>query len=607
MSPSHFWEHDLDHLNSLFIKNFQKTTKNLKNTLLAPSQDIFGINLPIKKYSCLPSNASETNTVVPSLTSALADDLSFVPVSSTKCLAESMPQVPCPSNLNSPLLAPYLEPLAPPATSIIIDTPLPAISPPPDSSTFSVLDPLNFTSFDISAISKAPPGLYSMHLNVHLDTLNGLNCSVLAYVDCGAAGGNFISRSFVNLNAIPTVTTSASLVSGFTGSSSTSTSAVTAPLKLSVGSHHTETINFTVLDECRHPLILGYDWLFLHNPVVDWKAPSVTFSRCYCNGLPSSIPVLGEPLSLVPPPSPLAKRSPLPVPIAALPSEEYIDDSDYEDDADDAELISSLLPPAYSVFADVFSEKAANLLPQHRPFDCSIDLDSSNPCPPYRPIYSLSPKESKSLDDYLDDNLAKGFIRPSKSPAGAPIFFVKKKSGELRPCVDYTALNAMTVKNRGPLPLINDLLDRLRSAKFFLKLDLRGAYNLVRIKPGDEWKTAFRCHRGHFEYLVMPFGLTNAPAIFQSMMNTLFSDILDVFVIIYLDDILVFSNSLESHRSHVATVLSRLRENNLYAKLSKCSFDQDSVEFLGHTVSSFGISPLPEKVFLSPLGRPRLT
>ena len=116
------------------------------------------------------------------------------------------------------------------------------------------------------------------------------------------------------------------------------------------------------------------------------------------------------------------------------------------------------------------------------------------------------------------------------------------------------------------------------------------------MRPGDEWKTAFRCHRGHFEYLVMPFGLTNAPAIFQSMMNSIFSDILDVFVVVYLDDILIFSPSLDDHRVHVSNVLFRLRSHNLFAKLSKCSFDQDNVEFLGHSISAFGISPLPEKV-----------
>lgn len=434
-----------------------------------------------------------------------------------------------------------------------------------------------------------------MYLNVQLTIPDRPVISVLAYVDSGASGGNFISRAFVDRSLIPVVSTAATLVSGFTGSTSTSTSSNTISLKLSVGPHHHESIQFIVLEDCRHSIILGYDWLYLHNPAVDWKVPSLTFSRCYCNGLPSSIPVVGEPLSLSPPSSPLTQRSVLRAPVPALPSDEYVDESD-DDELDEPDLVTSLLPPPYASFADVFSEAAADILPDHRPFDSAIDLVDPNSIPPYRPIYSLSPKETAALDEYLDSNLAKNFIRPSKSPAGAPIFFVAKKNGELRPCVDYTALNAMTVKNRGPLPLINDLLDRLRSAKFFSKLDLRGAYNLVRIKPGDEWKTAFRCHRGHFEYLVMPFGLTNAPAIFQSMMNTIFSDILDVFVVVYLDDILVFSDSLVSHRSHVATVLSRLREHSLYAKLSKCSFDQDSVEFLGHSISSYGISPLPEKV-----------
>ena len=335
-------------------------------------------------------------------------------------------------------------------------------------------------------------------------------------------------------------------------------------------------ISFIVLDDCHHSLILGYDcWLFSHNPSTD--------SRCFCNGLPFSIPIVGVPLSLTLPPSPVKSRT-----------EEFYDDSD--DEPDDSLTISKLLPAPYREFADVFSEKSANLLPSHRPFDCAIDFDNPKSVPPHLPIYSLSPLETKALDSYLDSELSKGFIRPSKSPAAAPIFFVSKKSGELRPCVNYTALNALTTKNRGPLPLIRDLLTRLSSAKYFSKIDLRGAYNLVRMRPGDEWKTAFRCHRGHFEYLVMPFGLTNAPAIFQSMMNSIFSDILDVFVVVYLDDILIFSPSFDDHRVHVSNVLSRLSSHNLFAKLSKCSFDQDNVEFLGHSISAFGISPLPEKV-----------
>ena len=200
-------------------------------------------------------------------------------------------------------------------------------------------------------------------------------------------------------------------------------------------------ISFSVLDDCHHSLILGYDWLFKHNPSTDWVKPSLTFSRCFCSGLPSSIPIVGVPLSLTLPPSPVKSRT-----------EEFYDDSD--DEPDDSLTISKLLPAPYREFADVFSEKSANLLPSHRPFDCAIDFDNPKSVPPHLPIYSLSPLETKALDSYLDSELSKGFIRPSKSPAAAPIFFVSKKSGELRPCVNYTALNALTTKNRGPLPLI---------------------------------------------------------------------------------------------------------------------------------------------------------
>jgi hypothetical protein len=151
----------------------------------------------------------------------------------------------------------------------------------------------------------------------------------------------------------------------------------------------------------------------------------------------------------------------------------------------------------------------------------------------------MSPSELKALKEYIQEHLANGFIRHSKSPAGVPIFFVKKKDGSLRLVVDYRGFNKVTVRNRYALPLIPTLLERLSGAKYFTNLDLRGAYNLVRIRPGDEWKTAFRTRYGHFEYTVMPFGLTNAPAVFQHMANDIFRDSLDIFIIVYLDDILI--------------------------------------------------------------------
>lgn len=154
------------------------------------------------------------------------------------------------------------------------------------------------------------------------------------------------------------------------------------------------------------------------------------------------------------------------------------------------------MPEKYKEHTDVFSKAMADILPEHRKYDCPVDLQEGAQ-PPFGPIYSLSPPELEALKTYIDENLAKGFIRPSSSPAGAPILFVKKKDGSLRLCVDYRGLNRVTIRNRYPLPLIPQLLDQLSQARIFTKIDLRGAYNLVRIKSGDEWKTAFRTRYGH--------------------------------------------------------------------------------------------------------------
>ncbi|SPQ99093.1 unnamed protein product (mitochondrion) [Plasmodiophora brassicae] len=246
------------------------------------------------------------------------------------------------------------------------------------------------------------------------------------------------------------------------------------------------------------------------------------------------------------------------------------------------------LPDKYAEFTDVFDETGATSLPAHRPYDCCIDLKPGME-PPFGRLYGLSPREQVALKQYLKANLESGFIRPSKSSAGAPILFAKKKDGSLRLCVDYRGLNAATVKNRYPIPLIDQILAQLSAARVFTKIDLRGAYNQIRIRDGDEWKTAFRTPYGLFEYLVMPFGLSNGPAAFQGFMNDLFRDYVDVFVVVYLDDILVFSRDAQEHERHVKLVLDRLRQANLSAKLSKCSFDAREVEFLGYVISAAGV------------------
>ncbi|KAJ1099937.1 hypothetical protein NDU88_005030 [Pleurodeles waltl] len=196
------------------------------------------------------------------------------------------------------------------------------------------------------------------------------------------------------------------------------------------------------------------------------------------------------------------------------------------------------LPSQFLEYSDVFSEKKACFLPPHRPYDCQIDLVPGANIRNCR-IYTLSVKENQVLREYLDQCLANKLIRPSRSPAASPLFFVSKANGDLRPCIDFRATNKITVKNKYPLPLIPVLLDQVKSAVIYTKLDLRGAYHLVRIREGDEWKTAFKTHYGLFEYLVMPFGLCNDPAAFQYFLNDVLREYLDIFVIVYIDDILI--------------------------------------------------------------------
>src|SRR5271170_2776876 len=179
----------------------------------------------------------------------------------------------------------------------------------------------------------------------------------------------------------------------------------------------------------------------------------------------------------------------------------------------------------------------------------------------------------------------------------SPFFFVNKKDGKLRPCQDYRKLNEGTIKNAYPLPLIQELIDRLKGAKYFTKLDVRWGYNNIRIKEGDEWKAAFRTNRGLFEPLVMYFGLTNSPATFQTMMNEIFHDlIIQGVVCVYMDDILIFTKTQEEHRRITRMVLERLRANKLYLRHDKCEFERERIEYLGVIISYNSVEMDPVKV-----------
>jgi transposase InsO family protein/murein DD-endopeptidase MepM/ murein hydrolase activator NlpD len=241
------------------------------------------------------------------------------------------------------------------------------------------------------------------------------------------------------------------------------------------------------------------------------------------------------------------------------------------------------IPREYRKYKKLFSATLETGLPEHSKWDHEIPLKEGME-PKFSKIYGLNETQLKALREYLDENLAKGYIRPSTSPAGYPILFVPKKNGKLRLCVDYRQLNDITIKNRYPLPLIKELRDRLQGAQWFTALDLKGAYNLIRMKKGEEWKTAFRTRYGHFETLVMPFGLTNAPATFQAMINHVLREYLDVFVIAYLDDILIYSKTLENHKEHVHKVLQTLQDAKLLVEPEKSKFHTQEVDYLGYTI-----------------------
>ncbi|GBG73218.1 hypothetical protein CBR_g12935 [Chara braunii] len=245
-------------------------------------------------------------------------------------------------------------------------------------------------------------------------------------------------------------------------------------------------------------------------------------------------------------------------------------------------------------FADIF-ESPTGVVPG-RPISHEIILEAGA-VPPKGCIYRMSEEELEVLRAQLDDLLAKGWIRPSSSPYGAPVLFVWKKNKDLRLCIDYRKLNAQTVKNAGPLPRIDDLLERLGGAKYFSKLDLKSGYHQISIQPNDRYKTAFKTRYGHFEWVVMPFGLTNAPTTFHAAMTNEFHAMLDRFVLVfYLDDILVYSRTFEDHLGHLRLVLETLRRAKYKANRDKCEFVRQELEYLGHFVTPEGICPLSDKI-----------
>ncbi|KIO15013.1 hypothetical protein M404DRAFT_78252, partial [Pisolithus tinctorius Marx 270] len=448
-------------------------------------------------------------------------------------------------------------------------------------------------------------------------------------VDSGSMH-SFIDKDFVNRHSFAPYPVSPIQLRLFDGSSSfVITQAVDLSVQFATSNVTLVTLFLAPLDsECK--IVLGHDWLTHYNPSIDWVLSSLTFWTS-TGGMPTpstppATPVLtGLPKSGLtdqpnPGPAPSVPsvdslvHTPLKAPpITLINAAAYVRACKLEGSTQfqlhlcplDPVLARSTstspppdlagVPKDYHNFADVFSKAKASTLPPHWEYDLKIELEEGT-TPPVGTIYSLSPVELQALQAFIDENLTTGFIRPTSSPYAAPVLFIKKKDGSLRLCVDFWGLNKLTKKDRYPLPLISDLLDSPSHAKIYTKIDLRHAYHLVRIAPRDEWKTAFRTRYGSYEWLVMPFGLTNAPAAFQRFVNSIFADMLDVCIVVYLDDILIYSGDESSHKQHVREVLRWLRLHGLYAKPEKCEFHSDSVEYLGYHLSLAGLTMSSEKV-----------
>ena len=460
-------------------------------------------------------------------------------------------------------------------------------------------------------------------------------------IDCGASS-NFIDENFVKKSRIGTELINRDAASSvrLADGSRIDVSRQVRNATIECGSLRSSE-DFTVMTLEGYDAILGMPWFITQDPQIDWRKGTVRVktvdghvhqlaSLMQCNvGAPSSYgrasvkedsasrnvmdhckePIGGTQIKKV-----NEVRDILSDATAAFgDSDEYIfvgylsiKDSSLSDGCseivrsaqqtdEESEEVATYARQVQQEFEDVFPETLPVGLPPQRNVDHRIIIEPGQH-PPSRAPYRMSPTELKELKKQLDDLIAHEFIRPSQSPFGAPVLFVKKKDGSMRLCVDYRGLNKITVKNKYPLPRVEDLIDQLQGARYFSKIDLRSGYHQIRIHENDVSKTAFRTRYGHFEFTVLPFGLTNAPATFMELMQQIFHSHLDQFVIVYLDDILVYSKTLEDHHRHLRVVLEVLRKHRLYAKRSKCCFYQSSVSFLGHVVSRQGVHMEQDKI-----------
>ncbi|CAA0811205.1 Uncharacterized mitochondrial protein AtMg00860, partial [Striga hermonthica] len=395
-------------------------------------------------------------------------------------------------------------------------------------------------------------------------TISGMlsisNVPVFALCDTGATH-SFISSRCLEAFSTSTVNSYDPLEVSLASGKIIISDSMIPSLPVSIGGHILEASVY-VIEMRDFDVILGMDWLTRYRADIRCQEREVTL-----------FPISDQLVSL-------SKGN----------CQGYLVSMVFEDD-------SERTPERVSIvceFLDVFPDEIPGG-PPDRQVEFTIDL-VPGAGPVSKAPYCMAPKELQELKAQFQELLKLGFIRPSVSPWGAPVLFVKKKDRSMRMCIDYRELNTLTVKNKYPLPRIEDLFDQLRGAIVFSKMDLRSGYHQLKIRESNISKIAFRTRYGHYEFVVMPFGLSNAPAVFMDLMNRVFHPYLDQFVIVFIDDILVYSRDIDQHKEHLRIVLETLRREKLYAKFSKCEFWLDRVAFLGHIVTARGIEVDPNKI-----------
>jgi hypothetical protein len=428
-------------------------------------------------------------------------------------------------------------------------------------STDSELPIQAYVSLSVSAVKSG----HHYHILIELEGKHHTQ-NIAAMVDCGASSP-FLSERFVKQYhvLVKSLLSPITLYNINMTKNKAGTITHSAKLEVCAGAHR-EKLCFLVTDVGPEDVVLGTTWLRDHNPEIDWTAGKLSFTRCTCPGSlqdasSPEVPLESDPSDPAEPELIASNRTTchawLKAGILEHATNALYAAAGYtysQKVAEDAGCIKrkqsfeEIVPKHYRHFSKVFSDVKSERLPEHQPWDHTINLKEGAPETVHAKVYPMPPNEQQELIAFLEDNLRKGYITPSKSPMASPVFFIKKKDGKLRLVQDYQKFNEISIKNRYPLPLPADIINRLSGAKYFSKFDVRWGYTNVRIKGGDEWKAAFTTSRGLFESRVMFFGLTNLLATFQALMNTIFADLIaEGRVVVYLDNILVFSTDLEQH------------------------------------------------------------